>query len=249
MIAAVAGSLPVGSSDSVVIGAVRGQARERGGHRHRRLPAAWRRRAGSGGPVGRCRPVFELAFAEGRAVGVDGGVQAHRGLRDRRGGFGGDRRRVAERRERLIAAYAGAARVHYRDPEVVDGARGKPRDQSRYGHGIRSRARQRRARRTRPIGDRRTIFELAFAHFSAVGIHGGAKRHFGLRDRACTLGDRRRRRHFRGAVQATQSAGPIVAGPRFAEVIATVSIGSGHDVVEAPDFVGSLQVEALGAIE
>src|SRR5262249_54390016 len=85
----------VGRGDAVVVGGVRIQP----GHRRLDFDRAFalphregRGRAGGGFPVGGRFAVFEFAFGEFRAVGVDRGVHRRQGLIHGRGGFGNDRR-------------------------------------------------------------------------------------------------------------------------------------------------------------
>src|SRR5207302_1039307 len=141
-----AGAAGVRRGDAEVVGRVGGQRGDR--RRDGDVARARSNRLGArgAGAVARGGPVFELAFAHFATVGVDVRVERGGGLRDRRGGFGFDCRRVGERFQRLVGARARAAGVRGRDAEVVGGVRGEARncrgDSNRGGAG----AGRRRAR-------------------------------------------------------------------------------------------------------
>src|ERR1019366_9437209 len=78
--------------------------------------------------------------------------------------------------------------------------------------GARAGARRRGAGGGFPVGGRFAVFELAFGHFTAVGVDGGVQRRQGFRDRRRGFGHDRRRRHIAELVSFTGFAGPPGSG-------------------------------------
>ncbi len=74
--------MDVARLDPPVIGGARGEPRDGCRHRHRSVAGARGRGAGHAGSVAGAGAVFELAFGDFAAVGVDAPVQRRAGLRD-----------------------------------------------------------------------------------------------------------------------------------------------------------------------